>query len=464
MTSMPASWRAAAITFAPRSWPSSPGLATSTRIFRSIKRFSRQFFPGSSARKFAVCSMCRGDGRRYPRKGADCNDDPASPGVASTRSAPAPSFHARRRDTSTPDPPEPGGLRHHRGRDARRLGACRLLRARALSHHPVLHATALDDGPPDSQVGRGPRPRARHPLPSGTMAGGLLATPVVELGRTEAQLDLLFAEQVEALEVTLSDLLVRFGLQSPLLDADELVSPSWLLGLMRELVENLGFHPRQRVPDHPHDGLHAAGALELPHQGAGRVRRGRCDGGTENWEKVGTAVRRYVVLKTIVSLGTGLCIGGLMALLGVNYPILWGVLAFCSTTCPTSGPSSLPCRPCWFAWHTVGAGTAVAAAAGFLVVNVLWGNLIEPRVMGYSVGLSTLVVFASLVFWGWVLGPVGMLPLGAADGDVPHRAGDERVDPLDRRHARLGEVGRDHLGHRVRGRAGAGKIGRGADA
>ena len=49
------------------------------------------------------------------------------------------------------------------------------------------------------------------------------------------------------------------------------------------------------------------------------------------------------------------------------------------------------------------------AALGYLIVNVFWANIVEPRVMGYSVGLSTLVVFCSLVFWGWVLGPVGML-------------------------------------------------------
>ena len=248
-------------------------------------------------------------------------------------------------------------------------------------------------------------------LALGTVAGGLLATPIVELGRSEAQLDQLFAEQIEAVEATLNDYMVRFGLQSPLLDTDELIliSPSWMLGLMRNLVENLGL-------------ILANGFLivltmvfmllevsSFPTKV--RIALGEADAteARENWEKVGSAVRRYVVLKTIVSLGTGLCVSGLMALLGVNYPILWGVLAFLLNYVPNIGSFIAAVPAVLVAWLTIGVGTAIAAAAGFLVVNILWGNLLEPRIMGYSVGLSTLVVFASLVFWGWVLGPVGML-------------------------------------------------------
>ena len=57
----------------------------------------------------------------------------------------------------------------------------------------------------------------------------------------------------------------------------------------------------------------------------------------------------------------------------------------------------------------LGVGEATATALGFAAINVVYGVILEPRWMGYGVGISPLIVFTGLIFWGWIFGPVGML-------------------------------------------------------
>ncbi|MGH7539715.1 MAG: AI-2E family transporter [Gemmatimonadota bacterium] len=128
-----------------------------------------------------------------------------------------------------------------------------------------------------------------------------------------------------------------------------------------------------------------------------------------NFARVTLNVRRYVALKTLISLGTGVGVAIWLAVLGVDYPLLWGLIAFLLNFIPNIGSFVAAVPAVLLAWLQLGFGSALVAALGYVVVNVLWANIIEPRVMGYGVGLSTLVVFVSLVFWGWVLGPIGML-------------------------------------------------------
>ena len=75
--------------------------------------------------------------------------------------------------------------------------------------------------------------------------------------------------------------------------------------------------------------------------------------------------------------------------------------------CPILAPSLLHC-PLSFSLVQLGVGSALLTALGFVVVNIVLGNLVEPKLMGRRLSLSALVVFLSLVFWGWILGPIGM--------------------------------------------------------
>ena len=128
-----------------------------------------------------------------------------------------------------------------------------------------------------------------------------------------------------------------------------------------------------------------------------------------HFERFAANVNRYIAIKTSVSLATGVFVGVALWAIGVDYPILWGVLAFLLNYVPTIGSLLAAVPPVLLAFVQIGFGGVAAVAVVFLVVNVVMGNVVEPRFMGRSLGLSTLVVFLSLVFWNWMLGPVGML-------------------------------------------------------
>jgi predicted PurR-regulated permease PerM len=120
-------------------------------------------------------------------------------------------------------------------------------------------------------------------------------------------------------------------------------------------------------------------------------------------------VRHYLAIKTWISLATGFLVTVFLVSIGLDYAILWGVLAFMLNYIPTLGSIIAAVPAILLAYIQLGGGWAVGVTAGYLAVNLIMGNLIEPRVMGQGLGLSTLVVFLSLLFWGWVLGPVGMV-------------------------------------------------------
>jgi predicted PurR-regulated permease PerM len=120
-------------------------------------------------------------------------------------------------------------------------------------------------------------------------------------------------------------------------------------------------------------------------------------------------VKRYMAIKTLVSLATGILIAIWLTIIGVDYPLLWGLLAFALNYIPNIGSIIAAVPAVLLAIIQLGFIRAGAVAAGYVVVNLLMGNVIEPRFMGRGLGLSTLVVFLSLLFWGWLLGPVGML-------------------------------------------------------
>ncbi|MFB5941363.1 AI-2E family transporter, partial [Citrobacter freundii] len=117
----------------------------------------------------------------------------------------------------------------------------------------------------------------------------------------------------------------------------------------------------------------------------------------------------YLVLKTAISIVTGLVAWGMLAALDVRFAFVWGLLAFALNYIPNIGSVLAAIPPIAQVLVFSGLYDALVVLAGYLVINLVFGNILEPRIMGRGLGLSTLVVFLSLIFWGWLLGPVGML-------------------------------------------------------
>ena len=121
------------------------------------------------------------------------------------------------------------------------------------------------------------------------------------------------------------------------------------------------------------------------------------------------SVHRYLAAKTLTSLLTGMLVAGWLALLGLDHAILWGLVAFLLNYIPNVGSILAAIPAVLLAWLQLGAAMTVPVILGYLVINTAIGQILEAHLLGRRLGLSVLVVFLSLVFWGWLLGPVGML-------------------------------------------------------
>lgn len=123
----------------------------------------------------------------------------------------------------------------------------------------------------------------------------------------------------------------------------------------------------------------------------------------------GAAARRYLLIKTLMGVAVGVTIGIWLWILGVKYAFLWGFIAFLFNFVPYIGCYIAAIPALLLALVDQGAVPAILALLGYLTINTVLGYLVEPRLMGAQLGLSPLVVLASLLIWGWVLGPAGMI-------------------------------------------------------
>ncbi len=129
----------------------------------------------------------------------------------------------------------------------------------------------------------------------------------------------------------------------------------------------------------------------------------------ERFHSLAKSINQYLVIKTWISLVTGVLAAGLCFVFGLDFALLWGLLAFLLNYIPNVGSILAGVPPVLLAVVQLGPLQGAVILAGYALINNVLGNFIEPRFMGKGLGLSAFAVIVSLIFWGWVLGPVGML-------------------------------------------------------
>ena len=135
-------------------------------------------------------------------------------------------------------------------------------------------------------------------------------------------------------------------------------------------------------------------------------------GAGERVEQITTftyTVKRYMLIKTALSLATGIFATVWLLILDINYPFLWGFLTFLLNYIPTIGSNIAAIPPVLMALIQYDLFIMFVVGFGYLVINNVIGSFLEPRIMGHGMGISPLIVFVSLIFWGWIFGPIGMI-------------------------------------------------------
>lgn len=119
-------------------------------------------------------------------------------------------------------------------------------------------------------------------------------------------------------------------------------------------------------------------------------------------------IQKYLGVKTLISALTGVLAGVWCYFLDLQYPLLWAILAFLFNYIPAVGSTAASIPAIIEALVQHGTGGAIGVAIGYILVNFCLDNFVQPTLLGNRFGISPLVVVLSVIFWGWLWGPVGM--------------------------------------------------------
>jgi predicted PurR-regulated permease PerM len=200
--------------------------------------------------------------------------------------------------------------------------------------------------------------------------------------------------------------LERLGAENAREAVPDLMDPSKLTGVVRVLLSNAS-------------GIFATGLLvllavifillEVPSMPAKlKAAFHLTESGEARLTRLFDNINRYMQIKALTSLATALCVWLLLWFLGIDFAVLWAVIAFFLNFVPVVGNIVMMIPAVLMALVQTDLPTTLLVVIGYLVINTAIGNVIEPRIMGKGLGISTLAVFIALLFWGWLFGTVGM--------------------------------------------------------
>ncbi len=238
----------------------------------------------------------------------------------------------------------------------------------------------------------------------GAVFGGLLSTSINEFTRALPSYQQRFGSILASITSTLSDFGIDFGSSTRETNPFD---PKAALGLVGNLVGNLGSLLNNAFLLFLTVCFILLEASSFPH----KLREAFGDSPEleDRVTEVGESIRRYLGIKTLTSMATGFLVYGALIVLGVKFAPLWALIAFLLNFVPAVGSVIAAVPAVALALVDNSAETASLVALCYVGINIAIGNFVEPRVMGEGMGLSPLIVVVSLVFWGWVLGPVGMV-------------------------------------------------------
>lgn len=121
-----------------------------------------------------------------------------------------------------------------------------------------------------------------------------------------------------------------------------------------------------------------------------------------------TDIQKYLGIKTLISALTGILAGAWCWFFDLQYPLLWAILAFVFNYIPAVGSSAASIPAIVEALVQHGGGAAIGIALGYGGINFALDNFVQPQLLGNRFGISALVVVLSVIFWGWLWGPMGM--------------------------------------------------------